>query len=58
MGILGTGGDGSRTIRWGVVDGGSAGRDDWNWGAFQKQSINLLQWELPEIHQGDPSEDS
>lgn len=40
------------------LEGGTMGRDDWNWGEFEGQCGNLLQWKLPGISESDPSEDS
>lgn len=34
----------------------SAKRDDWNWGVVKECCGNLVQWKLPEIYEGDPSE--
>lgn len=43
----------TRRIRW--VWEKNMGRGYWNLGAFGRQNGNLVQWELPGIYPGDPS---
>jgi hypothetical protein len=39
------------------MEGESNGRDDWNWGAFERQCGNLVQWKLSEISEYNPTKD-
>lgn len=46
-------------IRHGGLEGEDMQRDDWNCGAARECDVKkLVQWKVPGIYEGDPSEDS